>query len=1142
MDAKRKGRKRKPAASRKPARPDRAARAPLCADPSPSSPTPRLKPGIPIVGVGASAGGLDAFRRLLSGIPVPSGMAFVLIQHLDPTHESLMVELLAKHTAMEVVEVRQKMKIAPDHVYAIPPNKLLSVKEGVLHLADLSQRQHPAARGFSIDLFFQSLAEDQREKSVGIVLTGTGSDGTLGIRAIKAAGGMVMVQDPDTAMHNGMPRSAIATDAVDYVLPIEHMPETLVKYVQHAYLNNAPIAEETVEKKGDTLAAMVNRKGNVLYLHGATGKYLDLPTGEPALNLLTMTRGRLRPRLRIGMRKAMESGAAVTVDAQIRRNGKYHAVRATVRPVRSPLVPEGLLLVVFEDSPATAPVHHRRRRSAPGEGDVEAVVQHLEAELKAAKDELRSTSEHMESANEELRVSNEEVLSMNEELQSTNEELETSKEEMQSLNEELNTLNSQLQEKIVELTETSNDLTNLLGSTEIATVFLDTKLRIKRFTKASHKLVNLIQSDIGRPISDIAHNLIEVDFGREADQVLRGLPPIQREVQGRGGKWFSMRALPYRTAEGSVQGVVMTFSEVTDLVETSRQLGLRERQQEFLAVLGRRGLADETPEKLMEDTAKAAATMLGADFSCIFLRASGEEILHLQAGTGWKPGLEGAYTLSTRARGPIAHGFRAGAPLIIKNLRDDERFGESDLLMEHDASSGVLVRLECTQAPLGMLGVFTRRVRSFTQHDINFLQAIAAILAATMARKSQDVARSERNQALEADVERRTAWLSLLQDVTRASNEAESMDDALRYALQRVSSYSGWQLGHSYVRSRANSDVLIPFESWLDGGAPQLSKLREACLRSRPRKGEGLIGSVVATGRVVFTAGLDPVEDPVLTPLSRELGIKAVMAFPVRVEKETVAVLVFFSEKALSRGDPGMLELFVHVGTQLGRVVERMRFQEAFGEAIWQEQKRISEELHDNVGQELTGIGFMTSALVQKAAPASGDISKLAGEVSLGVRRVSDKIRALAGGMYSLEVDAQGLVPALKHLAITVGEIHGVPCRAICEGSIDLNDDRTALHLFRIAQESVTNAVRHARAKEILVALRGEGGFLTLSVRDDGIGIDGVPREGKGLGLRIMRNRASAIGAVLSIHSARGEGMAVTCALPLIQIQQEDGR
>ena len=155
MDAKRKGRKRKPAASRKPARPDRAARDPLCADRSPSSPTPRAKPGIPIVGVGASAGGLDGFRRLLSGIPVPSGMAFVLIQHLDPTHESLMVELLAKHTAMEVVEARQKMKIAPDHVYVRPPNKLLSEKEGVHHLADPSQRQHAAARGFSPDLFFQ---------------------------------------------------------------------------------------------------------------------------------------------------------------------------------------------------------------------------------------------------------------------------------------------------------------------------------------------------------------------------------------------------------------------------------------------------------------------------------------------------------------------------------------------------------------------------------------------------------------------------------------------------------------------------------------------------------------------------------------------------------------------------------------------------------------------------------------------------------------------------------------------------------------------------------------------------------------------------------------------------------------------------
>jgi two-component system CheB/CheR fusion protein len=1158
------------------------------AGPPPHAPPP--PPGIPIVGIGASAGGLDAFRRFLSSMPVPNGMAFVLLQHLDPTHESLMVELLAKHTAMKVVEVRQKMEVEPDKVYVIPPKKLLSLKEGVLHLVDPPAPARTVPRVFIVDFFFQSLAEDRREKAVGIILTGTGTDGTRGIRAIKAAGGMVMVQDPGTSLHDGMPRSAMGTGLVDYALPIERMPEALLGYVRHAYVNGGTAAEGVVEHSGDVLAAiqallrarvkhdfrgykknsvlrriqrrmglshierltdylqflqktpaevtrlfkdlligvtaffrddkafeelrtkairrlikekdgdtpirawvvgcatgeeayslamvlieqlsaaekhcplqifatdideeavqtaragvypesisadvsaarlkrffvaqeqnhtyhvakslresvifatqnvifdapfskldliscrnlfiyldhavqrqlvrlfhfslnpggvlflgssetlgqdeeifetvskkwriyrrqgvllrppeipilsaqqtlapatetppkpdrqvqlatlvqqllldeyapaaiLANKKGDILYLHGATGRYLDLPSGEPALNVLGMTRQGLRSQLRIGIQKAVQGDATVTLEAQTKRQGKYCAVRLTIRPIRSPLASQNLMLIVFEDSPVTAPVRARGREAVKA-ADLEAIVRQLEAELKTTKDELRITVEQMDSASEELRASNEEVMSMNEELQSTNEELETSKEELQSLNEELSTVNSQLQERVQELTEANNDLANLLGSTEIATVFLDTEFRIKRFTEVSQRLLNLIRSDIGRPISDIAHNIIDVDLRRDAEEVLRRLTPIRREVEARSGEWFIMRVLPYRTTEGSVQGVVVTFSEVTDLLVTTRQLELRERQQEFVAALGRRALAGEPPERLMEDTATAVAQTVQAVLSCIFTRAAGEDILLLRAGTGWTPGIKGAYRLSTQAKSPIAQGFRGGAPLIIKDLRDDQRFGDRDLLADHGATSGVLVRIESRQARWGMLGVFTREARSFTQHDVNFLQAIAAVLAEAIQRKSQDTERLLKNQTLEMEVERRTAWLSLLQDITRAANEARSMDEALRYTLRRIGSYNGWQFGQSYVGSRSDPDVLVPFESWLDDQAPEAGRLHEACLRLRPRRGEGLVGRIMATGEIVLADRLDEAEDPVLGPLVRELDFKTVMVFP----------------------------------------------------------------------------------------------------------------------------------------------------------------------------------------------------------------------------------------------------------------------
>ena len=180
----------------------------------------------------ASAGGLDAFKRFFQAMPPASGIAFVLIPHLDPRRESLMAELLAKQTAMPVAEATEGVSIEPDHVYVLPPNKYLTVREGELHLSGPVERTGPQT---SIDSFLRSLAEDQQEKAICIVLSGTGSHGSLGLKAIKAGGGMAMVQDPVTAEYDRMPQSAIATGLADYVLPAERMPEALVKYVQHFF-------------------------------------------------------------------------------------------------------------------------------------------------------------------------------------------------------------------------------------------------------------------------------------------------------------------------------------------------------------------------------------------------------------------------------------------------------------------------------------------------------------------------------------------------------------------------------------------------------------------------------------------------------------------------------------------------------------------------------------------------------------------------------------------------------------------------------------------------------------------------------------------------------------------------------------------
>ena len=201
---------------------------------SPHSPV-QGEPGFPVVAIGASAGGLEAFRTLLAALPAKSGMAFILVQHLDPTHASMMVELLSPHTTMTVLEAREGMRLEPDHVYIIPPGRFLAVRDGALQLS------RPAARQgvrMPFDFLLQSLAEAFGERAVCIVLSGTGTDGSAGAKAIKEAGGLVIAQEPEEAEFDGMPRGAIATGAVDLVLPVAKMPEALARYGGHRYVRS----------------------------------------------------------------------------------------------------------------------------------------------------------------------------------------------------------------------------------------------------------------------------------------------------------------------------------------------------------------------------------------------------------------------------------------------------------------------------------------------------------------------------------------------------------------------------------------------------------------------------------------------------------------------------------------------------------------------------------------------------------------------------------------------------------------------------------------------------------------------------------------------------------------------------------------
>ncbi len=825
----------------------------------------------PIVGIGASAGGLEALEQFLARVPKQSGMAFVIVQHLDPTHKAVVAELLQRATSMRVIQVKDRTAVQPDCAYVIPPNKDMSILHGVLHLLPPTA---PRGLRLPIDFFFRSLAQDRQEHSVGVILSGMGSDGTLGLRAIKEKVGVVLVQEPTTAKFDSMPRSAIDAGLADIVAPAEELPGKILGYLQRtpliarteealqdktqgalekavillrghtgndfsfykrntlyrrierrmgihqiakmagyvrylqensqeldllfkelligvtnffrdpaaweqmrdqaipallagrpagqalrAWVPGCSTGEEAyslaivlreaieatksqgeftvqifatdldkdaieqarqgvfpanisadvsaerlkrfftkegagyrvrkeiremvifapqnlimdppftkldilscrnlliyltpdVQKKliplfhysllpggilfqgsaetigdchhlfaplggksrlfrrtetvmrpeqiafptafsagpvasGETPptmakppaslqsladqlvlssyappAVLTNEEGDIFYVSGRTGKYLEPAAGKANWNIFAMAREGLRYELAGAFKETLRKKSGVTLTGlTVGTNGGTQHVNVSVRLIEEPAPLRGLVMVVFTDLAAptaahaggpTAKVPARSPRLAE-----------LEAELLRLRGESRATHEEMQTSQEELRSANEELQSTNEELQSTNEELTTSKEEMQSMNEELQTVNAELQAKVDLLSQASNDMKNLLDSTDIATLFLDKELNVRRFTPEATKIIKLIATDAGRPITDLATGLRYPELADDAREVLRKLVAVEKPISASDNRWFTVRIMPYRTVEDRIDGVVITFANIT---------------------------------------------------------------------------------------------------------------------------------------------------------------------------------------------------------------------------------------------------------------------------------------------------------------------------------------------------------------------------------------------------------------------------------------------------------------------------------------------------------------------------------------------------------------------------------------------------
>jgi len=320
--------------------------------------------------------------------------------------------------------------------------------------------------------------------------------------------------------------------------------------------NVQALVDQMILQQFSPAAVLVNERGDVLYINGRTGRYLEPAAGKADWNIHVMARPGLRTRLAEALREIAQGGASIELRGLRVEDNPGPAVDVTVHAVRENNALDGMVLIVFRDVANPSEGGKARRRGAK-------VDPALAEELIRSRDEIRALRHETRASKEELQAANEELQSTNEELQSANEELTTSKEEAQSMNEELQTLNSELRTKLDDLALAQSDMQNLLNSTHIATLFLDNDLNVRRFTDQATRIVHLRDVDIGRPLSELTSVLRYRELEDDAKATLRTLATSEKEVSTTDDQWFSVRIMPYRTGANVIQGVVITFVNIT---------------------------------------------------------------------------------------------------------------------------------------------------------------------------------------------------------------------------------------------------------------------------------------------------------------------------------------------------------------------------------------------------------------------------------------------------------------------------------------------------------------------------------------------------------------------------------------------------
>ncbi len=396
---------------------------------------------------------------------------------------------------------------------------------------------------------------------------------------------------------------------------------------------------------------------------------------------------------------------------------------------------------------------------------------------------------------------------------------------------------------------------------------------------------------------------------------------------------------------------------------------------------------------------------------------------------------------------------------------------------------------------------------------------------------------TERKKAEEA-LREQTEHIRLLQKITVAANEASIVEEAMQVCLDEVCALTEWPVGHAYVLADDGTDELVSAKLWHLDRPKQFETFRRVTEDTRFKPGIGFPGRVLLSGKSAWIVDVNKDPNFPRVRVAEDIGVKASFAFPVLVGKDVVAVLEFFSPEAVDP-DQRLLDVMAHVGTQLGRVIERKRLEKEILEASEQEQRRIGQDLHDGLSQHLTGVAFLSKGLAHKLDTKSKTEAAEAAKIAHLINQAIVQTRDLARGLYPVNLEATGLGAALHELADQVATIFKISCRFRWDDSILVRDNTKATHLYYIAREAVNNAIKHGKAQAVVIGLDRVKDRVILTVKDDGIGLPEEVERTKGMGLHTMNHRARMIGASLAVKQDPAGGTMVACSFKTDQVERK---